>query len=385
MAEHRILVVDDNHEVRHMVSSWLRTLGSGIEIIDVPSAEEAMLITSSLRLDLVVLDHRLPGMTGVEMVTRLQKRRPGIKIILFTGVEDAATRKMVAEAGVEAYFYKPIEIPAFLEAVRRCLGVSPLNTATASPTTKSGSGKATARQSVKGAKDVNGKEAAGKEEGAEASAGNQALINCLAALKQQALAISAILTDENGLIIEQVGTAPGITAGSTIPPVLLEISKASRNVAASIGKITYENLSYFTTPRQRIYLAPFGSSYVLLLVTPDYTELEKLGLIDRVIQMALQEIMYILQQQSAEEPVPKEETPPQPIELPTDVTVDQATLAGVEGMFSQVKEGNTSQQADGYWDDVDEKGGLDTKPGGDVLSYDQAKDMGLTPEDKRET
>ena len=86
----RVLVVEDNHEVRRMVTASIKTLGAEIEVLDVPSAEEALFISASLPLDLVVFDIRLPGMSGLEMVARLRKRKPETKIILVTGVDDVA-------------------------------------------------------------------------------------------------------------------------------------------------------------------------------------------------------------------------------------------------------------------------------------------------------
>ncbi|MFZ0533277.1 MAG: response regulator, partial [Anaerolineales bacterium] len=71
MAAYRVLVVEDNHEVGRMVTASIKTLGAEIDVLEVPSAEEALLISSSVPLDLVVLDIRLPGMSGLEMVTKL--------------------------------------------------------------------------------------------------------------------------------------------------------------------------------------------------------------------------------------------------------------------------------------------------------------------------
>src|SRR5512137_3024001 len=124
MGPYRLLVVEDNHEVRRMVAASLRTLGEEIEVLDVPSAEEAMVVCSSQPIDLVVIDLRLPGMSGFDLVTRLRRRKPEPKIILVTGVEDESTRKQVAEAEVAAYFFKPLDINTFLEAVKRALSAS---------------------------------------------------------------------------------------------------------------------------------------------------------------------------------------------------------------------------------------------------------------------
>ena len=123
MAAFRVLVVDDNHEVRRMVTASIKTLGADIDVLDVPSAEEALFIIASLSFDLVVLDFRLPGMSGLEMVNRLRKHKPEIKIILVTGVEDPATRQQVSEAGAAAYFFKPIDITTFLEFGKELLMV----------------------------------------------------------------------------------------------------------------------------------------------------------------------------------------------------------------------------------------------------------------------
>src|SRR4030042_5949840 len=100
MATYRVLVVDDNHEVRRMITASIKTLDAEIDVLDVPAAEEALFISASLPLDLVVLDFRLAGMSGLEMVSRLRKRKPEVKIILVTGIEDANTQKLVSQADV---------------------------------------------------------------------------------------------------------------------------------------------------------------------------------------------------------------------------------------------------------------------------------------------
>ena len=114
-------MVEDNHEVRRMVTASIKTLGEEIEVLDMPSAEEALFIGTSQPLDLVVLDIRLPGMSGFDIIPRLRKRKPEAKIILVTGIDDVEVRQKVSAAGVDAFFFKPIDVTAFLEAVKRCL------------------------------------------------------------------------------------------------------------------------------------------------------------------------------------------------------------------------------------------------------------------------
>ena len=85
---YQILIVDDQHNVRRVLASGLQSLGQQIEVTEVPSAEEAMLIAPRRKFDLIITDVRLPGMSGLDLVSRLKLRNPEIKLILMTGAED---------------------------------------------------------------------------------------------------------------------------------------------------------------------------------------------------------------------------------------------------------------------------------------------------------
>ena len=106
-----------------MLSTSLRTLGPEIEVVDVPSGEEALLVASRRPVDLLISDVRLPGLSGLELMARVHKRNPELKTILVTGLTDDKIRRQVAEAGASAFFYKPLEMSDFLDAVERCLGL----------------------------------------------------------------------------------------------------------------------------------------------------------------------------------------------------------------------------------------------------------------------
>lgn len=118
----RILIVDDQHEIRQVLRAALLTLPARIEVTDAPSGEEAMLIISLQFFDLLVIDIRLVGLSGLELMQQVKKRNPAIKMILMTGSTDEALREKVVGAKPDAFFYKPIEIPEFLEMVMRLLG-----------------------------------------------------------------------------------------------------------------------------------------------------------------------------------------------------------------------------------------------------------------------
>ena len=374
MSTYRVLVVDDNHEIRRMVTASIKTLGADIDVLDVPSAEEALFISTSLPLDLVVLDFRLPGMTGLEMVTRLRKRRPETKIILVTGVEDPASRRQISEAGVAAFFFKPIEIATFLDAVSRCLGSDQEGyNLPASPTSKN------KEQIDSGEPGVSGTLAMKVTKPAASPGFRPTLDDRLTALKQQVRAISALLVNDVGQVVEVAGNPSPITSGAVLLPALMDAFRASQKVSDALGKGPNESLFYFTNARQRIYLAAVDPSNFLLVDTMGYFEPEKLGMLDRAIHLAVLDLRDILERMQEVENLEPVVTEAGQAELPAEVTVDPETLAGVVGMFSQSPKEGGKEEADGFWEALEENGTLDGSGRKDVLTYDQARDMGLAP------
>jgi CheY-like chemotaxis protein len=123
MRAYRVLIVDDQRDVRRMLRAALETLGHEFKITDVPSGEEAILVISRQPVDLLIADVRLPGITGLELLVRARVRNPGLRLILITGMSDEKVRAEVEQAGADAFFYKPIEISAFLETVQQLLGL----------------------------------------------------------------------------------------------------------------------------------------------------------------------------------------------------------------------------------------------------------------------
>jgi DNA-binding response OmpR family regulator len=374
MAGYMVLVVDDNHEVRRMVTASIKTLGAEVGVLDVPSAEEALFISSTQPLDLVVIDFRLPGMSGLEMVDRLRKRKPEAKIILVTGVEDVVTRQQISEAGADAFFFKPIEINAFLDAVKRCLW-SPADSKSLSSTGKDQAASmspTTAKPSRAPAVNVI------KETAADTP--QTTLAERLAELKHQLKAVSALLVNDAGQVLEEAGSAVDISTGSALLSALMHAFRASLQVSQAVAKGNSESLQYFAAPRQCIYVAPVGMNHALFVVTAGYFGPDKLGMIYHTIHLAVHDLQIILANDAAKQ----KELENLQAELPAEITVDQETLAGIENIFSRASKTGGTQEADGFWEafaQKGEKGTQDGLRGKDVLSYDQARDLGLAPDE----
>ncbi len=119
-----ILLVDDQRDILRLLHSTLDTLkNEELEIIEAPSGEEALLEISRQRIDLLVADYLLPGMTGVELMHKVRIRHPDVKVIWITGMTDSKARDEMLNAGAVAIFDKPIPLADFLDMVERSLGL----------------------------------------------------------------------------------------------------------------------------------------------------------------------------------------------------------------------------------------------------------------------
>ncbi|NUU15739.1 response regulator [Cellulomonas humilata] len=113
----RVLVVDDEPDELALIERHLRRLG--YDVLATKSAEEALADEDNLGVDVAIVDLRLPGMGGWELVDVLHARRPGLPVIV-TSVLDQDDYPQV-----EAWLPKPFTGEGVQAAVARALGESP--------------------------------------------------------------------------------------------------------------------------------------------------------------------------------------------------------------------------------------------------------------------
>jgi len=117
----RILVVDDHFRIQDSVKSMLESSGKAIEVVGVPSAEEGILEIRRETVDLLITDIYLPGMSGAELIVRVNRLLPELPIIVITGHAEKMSPEEAASSGIVSYFEKPVEPVAFIRAVHSAL------------------------------------------------------------------------------------------------------------------------------------------------------------------------------------------------------------------------------------------------------------------------
>jgi CheY-like chemotaxis protein len=82
----RILLVDDTADIRVMLRLQLQM--SGVDFEEASSGEEALALCDGRPFDLIVLDHRMPGLTGIDVARKLRTDRYPSPIIMYSAYVD---------------------------------------------------------------------------------------------------------------------------------------------------------------------------------------------------------------------------------------------------------------------------------------------------------
>jgi CheY-like chemotaxis protein len=353
MAEYRILIVDDQHDVRRMLASGLRTLEASIEVIEVPSGEEALLEASRLPVHLLVADVRLPGISGLELLVRIRKRNPSLKVILVTGLSEPNVRRQVADAGADAFFYKPVEMADFLDAVERCLGL--VQTYFPMPPVA---------------------------EPETPAAPPLSLAERLTNLQQELSASAILMLDENGQVIVRAGDLPDADLESSLILSVEDILHASIKVTSLLGMKVPESLSCFSGLVYNFYVAHVGHSHALLVTIPAATQIE-LGVIGRVLASAVKELQNSLAV-SEEKPLFEEDKAFEAVQAVDEIDISAESVPEIDAIFSQAtQQPLETQDLDAFWDSTIEQGGVNGVLDANTLTFEQARKLGLAPGEEK--
>jgi FixJ family two-component response regulator len=114
-----IAIVDDDEPLREALGSVLKA--AGISIDTFASAEEFLDFPDRKKMACLILDVRLPGMSGIELQRRLSENGDAIPIIFVTAHGDASLREVVMKAGAAGFLNKPVRSDTLLREIHAAL------------------------------------------------------------------------------------------------------------------------------------------------------------------------------------------------------------------------------------------------------------------------
>ena len=121
-----VLLAEDDDELRSLLARKLRRAGygvieaaTGVELIELIVAHAMGPLTMGKRsASLVISDIRMPGWTGLEVLTVLRRAEVTLPIILMTAFGDAATHASARSLGASAIYDKPVDLDVLVAAAR---------------------------------------------------------------------------------------------------------------------------------------------------------------------------------------------------------------------------------------------------------------------------
>ncbi len=113
----KVLLVDDEEDyVRTMAERMeMRDLGSDVAL----TGEEALAMLEEELPDVMVIDVRMPGMSGIEVLARVKEAHPQVEVIILTGFGSEKDEEEARRLGAFDYLRKPVDIVDLMSTIRR--------------------------------------------------------------------------------------------------------------------------------------------------------------------------------------------------------------------------------------------------------------------------
>jgi DNA-binding NtrC family response regulator len=113
----KILLVDDEREFVQTLSERLlmRDMGSAVTY----DGESALDLVKEDEPDVMILDLKMPGIDGIEVLRRVKETQPEIEVIILTGHGSDADREECLSLGAFAYLQKPVDINILSETIKK--------------------------------------------------------------------------------------------------------------------------------------------------------------------------------------------------------------------------------------------------------------------------
>lgn len=112
-------IVDDDESVRESISSLVRS--AGFACAQFSSAEAFLTSTRLHDVQCLIVDVRMPGLSGIELQRRLARMKLNTPIIFATALTDATVRAAAVREGAIAFLQKPFTEESLLNAISFCL------------------------------------------------------------------------------------------------------------------------------------------------------------------------------------------------------------------------------------------------------------------------
>ena len=329
-----------------MLRSGLETLEQDLEITELLSGEEAVLEINIRPVDLLVSDVILPGMTGLELMDKLKSKNPHLKVILVSGVTDKKIRRNVAEAGADAFFFKPIELADFLDGVERTLGM--------------------VETMLPSELEVEITDATHEKEE------TISLSERTTSLRQQLEASCVYLMNDLGQVLVRAGELPDQQIETKLIADLMAVIHTNNRISGFLGSSSPKNFAFFQGKKLNLIISPVGQTYALLMAMGKSPEIS-VEEITSAMSAAVKDIFSTL---SILGLLSSPGTTGQLKKNDTGNLIDPE----LEAMFDKAKSKKIKKEdVEAFWESLPDKQMFGNIAGGEGITFKEAAELGLAP------
>jgi two-component system NtrC family sensor kinase len=115
-----ILLVDDSEDIRRFLAESILS-PEGYSVRTAGDGQAGLDLAREIQPDLLITDHQMPRLTGIELISRLREEMPLVPVILITGEGSEAVAAKALRAGAVNYLIKPFAAEVLLEAIELAL------------------------------------------------------------------------------------------------------------------------------------------------------------------------------------------------------------------------------------------------------------------------
>jgi two-component system, cell cycle sensor histidine kinase and response regulator CckA len=119
-----VLFVDDEEDIVKMRSRMLGYLGYRVLTATNPEQALGHFTRGQAEIDVVITDHTMPRMTGLQLAAEISRLKPAVPIILCSGYSEAVTPEEARQAGIQRFLAKPVDMRLLANAIRELLAPS---------------------------------------------------------------------------------------------------------------------------------------------------------------------------------------------------------------------------------------------------------------------
>jgi DNA-binding NtrC family response regulator len=116
----RVLIVDDEEDLVSTMAERLEL--RGFEVETATSGTDALAHVGKSDFSVLLVDVKMPGVGGLELMAEIKRDHPDLPVILFTGHTSVADAERGIQEGAFGYLMKPIDIDRLIEKIRNAAG-----------------------------------------------------------------------------------------------------------------------------------------------------------------------------------------------------------------------------------------------------------------------